>query len=36
MSFKERIVNNKFSLVVSLPSNSLELAKAALEEACAS
>ncbi len=31
MSFKERIVNNKFSLVVSLPSNSLELAKAALE-----
>ena len=31
MSFKERIVNNKFSLVVSLPSNSLELAMAALE-----
>ncbi len=31
MSFKERIVNNKFSLVVSLPSNDLELAKAALE-----
>lgn len=31
MNFKERITNNKFSLVVSLPSNSLELAEAALE-----
>ena len=31
MRFKERIENNKFSLVVSLASNSLELAKAALE-----
>lgn len=31
MSFKEMIQLNKFSLVVSLPSNDLELAKAALE-----
>ena len=31
MQFKEMIRQNKFSLVVSLPSNDLELAKAALE-----
>lgn len=31
MKFKEMICENKFSLLVSLPSNNLELAKAALE-----
>ncbi len=31
MKFKQIIKNNKFSLVVSLPSNNLELAKAAIE-----
>lgn len=31
MSFKKMICDNKFSLLVSLPSNDLELAKAALE-----
>ena len=31
MKFKELIEGNKFSLVVSLPSNNLELAKAALD-----
>lgn len=31
MNFKEMIVRNKFSLLVSLPSNNLELATAALE-----
>lgn len=31
MKFKEMICENKFSLLVSLPSNSLELAEAALE-----
>lgn len=31
MEFKQLIENNKFSLVVSLPSNSLEMAKAAIE-----
>lgn len=30
MQFKEMIRQNKFSLVVSLPSNDLELAKAAM------
>lgn len=31
MNFKQMIADNKFSLVVSLPSNNLDLAKAALE-----
>ena len=31
MKFKELIEGNKFSLVVSLPSNNLELAEAALD-----